>query len=106
MEIPIGVILGLFVLYMLDQRQTTIIKKEYEAIDERVDKYTTLFSGFPDDAKFIFVSSTTYDWLRCSKAFADIDKVPADLRVIRPGVEGYMYGYGIIVDEELAGTYL
>lgn len=75
--------------------------------DAHTEKQITFFKKVPEGNQFVFVDPYTFNVLIVnSKHFLLASEVPADLRVLRPGVIGYIYGYGVIVDEELAGTYL
>lgn len=103
METFIVVLLG-FVIGVVIIRQ--IGKQKEEDNEGAIEKQIAFFDQVPEGKQYVFVDANTYIWLICPETFLSVDMLPADLRVLRPGVIGYMYGYGIIVDEELAGTYL
>ena len=71
------------------------------------DKALEFVERIPNDVEFIFVSQETLNMLKSSRWYSSIDNVAFhEYSEMHPGVIGRCYGYSIILDEELAGTYL
>lgn len=106
-SVIIGVGLFLIFTYLVAKREFENEQAIERNRDAHIDKQIAFFEKVPEGKCFVFVDVHTFNILIInSKSYLPASEAPADLRCLYPGVIGYMYGYGIIVDEELAGTYL
>lgn len=103
--IAIGVVFTLGVLWNIINAMA--FPDGGQVYPEAVDKALEFVENIPNDVEFIFVSQETLNILKSSRWYSFIDNVAFhEYSEMHPGVVGRCYGYSIILDEELAGTYL
>lgn len=109
MDSAIGIVIGIiFILGVLWNIISAIAFPEGgQVYPKAVDKALEFVESIPNDAEFVFVSQETLNTLKSSRWYSSIDNVAFhEYSEMHPGVVGRCYGYSIVLDEELAGTYL